>query len=127
MIESVRRERSAHVFMDVSWTHSSIPCGAAHHHPEINTGRSSAFVTGMIEMNSTSCAIKDGNANSDGGPERGANQQYRQWNTARPVGLQRRDESAMAPAVSGPGAGRVALCSLEHDLRIERAQRGQIT
>jgi hypothetical protein len=29
-----------------------------------NTGRSSAFVTGMIKMNSTTYAIKDGNANS---------------------------------------------------------------
>jgi hypothetical protein len=29
-----------------------------------NTGRSSAFVTGMVEMNSTTYAIKDGNADS---------------------------------------------------------------
>src|SRR5678816_2680100 len=31
-----------------------------------NTGRNSAFVTGMLKMNSTSYAIKDGNANSGG-------------------------------------------------------------
>jgi len=31
-----------------------------------NTGRNSAFVTGMIKMNSTTYAIKDGNANSGG-------------------------------------------------------------
>src|SRR4030095_15386948 len=31
-----------------------------------NTGRNSPFVTGMIKMNSTSYAIKDGNANSGG-------------------------------------------------------------
>jgi len=31
-----------------------------------NTGRNSAFVTGMIKMNSTTYAIRDGNANSGG-------------------------------------------------------------
>jgi non-reducing end alpha-L-arabinofuranosidase len=31
-----------------------------------NTGRSSAFVTGMVKMNSTTYAIKDGDANSGG-------------------------------------------------------------
>jgi hypothetical protein len=31
-----------------------------------NTGRNSAFVTGMVKMNSTTYAIKDGNANSGG-------------------------------------------------------------
>src|SRR5262249_62149183 len=31
-----------------------------------NTGRNSTFVTGMLKMNSTTYAIKDGNANSGG-------------------------------------------------------------